>query len=78
VPDVLVYHRNTPATTNPLGVKGVGEAGVIPVPAVIANAIGDAIGIAIDEVPVPPPTLHRIVTEARAAAARHGLVRERA
>jgi len=35
--------HNTPATTNPLGVKGVGEAGTTASLAAIMNAIADAV-----------------------------------
>lgn len=62
VPDVEVHHLSTPSTTNPLGVKGVGEAGVIPVAAAIANAVEDAIGVPIDEAPFPPAVLHALAT----------------
>lgn len=37
---------------NPLGVKGIGEQPMIPVPAAIANAVRDAIGIRIHELPL--------------------------
>jgi CO/xanthine dehydrogenase Mo-binding subunit len=36
---------------NPLGVKGIGEPPMIPVPAAIANAVRDAIGVRIHELP---------------------------
>ena len=36
------YH-NVPATTNPLGVKGVGEAGTTAAIAAVMNAVADAI-----------------------------------
>jgi carbon-monoxide dehydrogenase large subunit len=35
---------NTPCPSNPLGVKGCGEAGAIAAPAALINAITDAIG----------------------------------
>lgn len=38
-----VGHLETPSPLNPLGVKGVGEAGAIPGPAVVAEAIEDAL-----------------------------------
>jgi aerobic carbon-monoxide dehydrogenase large subunit len=44
--DVLSYDlafNPTPCTTNPLGVKGCGEAGVVAAPPAIANAIVDAL-----------------------------------
>lgn len=44
----------TPSTTNPLGVKGVGEAGTIASPPAIINAVVDALRpLGVDEVPMP-------------------------
>ena len=43
VPNVEVLHLETPSPLNPLGVKGVGEAGCIAVGAVIASGIEDAL-----------------------------------
>ena len=43
VPDVTILSQPTPAKTNPLGAKGVGEAGCIGIPAAIANAAVDAL-----------------------------------
>ncbi len=44
LPSFVVEHHNTKCTTNPLGVKGCGEAGAIGSPPAIINAITDAIG----------------------------------
>ena len=44
VPPITLAHMETPSPLNPLGVKGVGEGGTIPGPAVIANAVEDALG----------------------------------
>jgi carbon-monoxide dehydrogenase large subunit len=57
IPDVLLATIETPSTLNPLGVKGTGEAGVIPVSAVIAEAVEDALwpfGVRIDSMPLFP------------------------
>ena len=43
VPNVEVLHLETPSPLNPLGVKGVGEAGCIAVGAVIASGVEDAL-----------------------------------
>ena len=43
VPDVEIVHMETPSPLNPLGVKGVGEAGTIPVAQVVASAVEDAL-----------------------------------
>jgi carbon-monoxide dehydrogenase large subunit len=61
LPDFTTDRTQTPATTNPLGVKGVGEAGTIPVAAAIANAISDAIGMQIDRMPISPSELFELV-----------------
>jgi len=69
VPRVEIHHLETPSPLNPLGIKGVGEAGAIPVPALTASAISDALrplGVQINEAPVFPDRLFRIVQEARA------------
>ncbi|MFI6454370.1 aerobic carbon-monoxide dehydrogenase large subunit [Streptosporangium amethystogenes] len=57
VPFVETAHLETPSPLNPLGIKGAGEAGVIPVSAVIASAIEDAEGIRIDKMPISPSDL---------------------
>ncbi|MCT9929425.1 aerobic carbon-monoxide dehydrogenase large subunit [Planotetraspora sp. A-T 1434] len=60
VPRIETTHLETPSPLNPLGVKGAGEAGVIPVSAVIAAAIEDAEGIPIDRMPISPSDLHAL------------------
>jgi CO/xanthine dehydrogenase Mo-binding subunit len=57
VPVVEADHLTSPSPLNPLGVKGVGEAGVIPGHAVIASAIEDAEGFRIDRMPISPSEL---------------------
>ena len=42
MPSFKFETRNVPSTSNPLGIKGAGEAGVIPSSAVFASAIEDA------------------------------------
>ena len=57
IPEIRISHYETISPGNPLGIKGVGEAGTIPVPAAIANAICDALaskGIEILRVPATP------------------------
>ena len=44
VPHIDTAHVTTPSPLNPLGVKGVGEAGAIPVGALLAQAIENALG----------------------------------
>jgi carbon-monoxide dehydrogenase large subunit len=68
VPTLLVDHVETPSPLNPLGVKGAGEAGVIPVPALFASAIDDALspfGVRIREMPLHPCRLYELLHEAK-------------
>jgi CO/xanthine dehydrogenase Mo-binding subunit len=57
VPHVETDHLETPSPLNPLGIKGAGEAGCIPVSAVIASAIEDAEGFPILSMPISPSEL---------------------
>ena len=57
VPHVETDHLETPSPLNPLGIKGAGEAGTIPVSAVIASAIEDAEGFPITSMPISPDEL---------------------
>lgn len=61
VPEPQLFHTETPSPNNELGVKGVGEAGTIPVAATIANAISDALGTPIDRMPISPSQLHELM-----------------
>jgi carbon-monoxide dehydrogenase large subunit len=68
LPTIELIHHVSPSPLNPLGVKGVGEVGVIPVAAAIVSAVEDALspfGIRIDETPIFP---ERIVELIRAAS----------
>lgn len=57
VPEIDVHHLCSESTTNPLGVKGVGESGSIATPAAIAAAVQDALspfGIHVEALPLHP------------------------
>jgi carbon-monoxide dehydrogenase large subunit len=74
VPDIVIDHQQTPSPLNPLGIKGAGEAGVIPGTAAIASAIEDAVGRRISSMPISPTELYDLVrnpdSEMTAAAGR--------
>jgi aerobic carbon-monoxide dehydrogenase large subunit len=77
VPEIEIVHQETPSPLNPLGVKGVGEAGAIPVPALLAEAIDDALapfGVRVREMPLDPPRLLALIAEGRGRGKRgaHG------
>jgi carbon-monoxide dehydrogenase large subunit len=61
VPETIdIDHLETPSPLNPLGIKGAGEAGVIPSAAVFASAIEDAEGITIRRMPISPSDLFEL------------------
>jgi CO/xanthine dehydrogenase Mo-binding subunit len=60
IPKIEIDHLETPSPLNPLGVKGAGEAGVIPGMAVIAAAVEDAEGIPITRMPISPSELFEL------------------
>lgn len=68
VPRVEVGHEETVSPLNPLGTKGAGEAGAIPVGALFAQAVEDALampGLEILEIPLKPSRLWELAQEAR-------------
>jgi CO/xanthine dehydrogenase Mo-binding subunit len=68
VPGIEQTHTETPSPNNPLGIKGVGEAGTIPVSAVIANAVSDALGgVDVDRMPLAPEGVAGIARASRSA-----------
>jgi aerobic carbon-monoxide dehydrogenase large subunit len=68
VPRVEVGHEETPSPLNDLGTKGAGEAGAIPVGALFAQALENALavpGLEIREIPLKSSRLWELVEEAR-------------
>lgn len=65
VPRMEVGHVVTPSPLNPLGTKGAGEAGAIPVGPLFAQAIEDALDAAIEivEIPLSPSRLWHLMGE---------------
>jgi carbon-monoxide dehydrogenase large subunit len=60
VPPFEVYFRESPSPMNPIGVKGLGEGGTIPVAATIASAVEDALspfGVRISRTPITPTAI---------------------
>jgi aerobic carbon-monoxide dehydrogenase large subunit len=61
LPDFETDSTVTLTTVNPLGVKGVGEAGTIGSTPAVANAIADALGVAHIDMPFTPEKLWKII-----------------
>jgi carbon-monoxide dehydrogenase large subunit len=71
LPSFTTDRTETPATSNPLGVKGVGEAGTIASTPAVVNAVLDAVrhlGVTDIEMPCSPQRVWRAVQSARGAA----------
>lgn len=64
IPEIAVGHVETPSPLNPLGLKGAGEAGVMPPAAAIVGAIEDALGVRADEAPLSPNRLFELTQAA--------------
>ncbi|MDH3455822.1 MAG: molybdopterin-dependent oxidoreductase [Gemmatimonadota bacterium] len=71
--DVVTYLIEDPDPNGPYGAKEVGQGPLLPVPPAIANAIHDAVGVRVDEVPMTPEkVLKAIQAKAKGNEGRHG------
>jgi aerobic carbon-monoxide dehydrogenase large subunit len=61
LPSFEIDSTYTPSPVNPLGVKGVGEAGTIGSTPAVANAIADALGVAHVDMPFTPEKLWKVI-----------------
>ena len=64
IPHIEIHHLDRPSSLNPLGVKGVGEGGVMPVAPAFALAVEDALkasGGHINAVPFGPPDVLALI-----------------
>ena len=71
VPPIEIAHIESPSPLNPLGVKGVGESGVVPAAAAIVSAIEDALSpwaVRINEYPVTPMLVVELIRTAEKSA----------
>jgi len=71
-PTIEIAHVVSPSPLTPLGSKGLGESSSMTVPAVIANAVSDALvplGIRITELPMTPSNLWKLMEQARRSPA---------
>ena len=69
MPPVKILHMESPTPLNPLGIKGVGEAGVIPIGAAVASAVEDALSpwkVKVDRLPLSPVDILALINAAQA------------
>lgn len=67
IPPVEFLHMESPSPFTPLGAKGLAEGNCMSVPACIANAVADALGIKDVTVPVTPRRIHGWLAQAEPA-----------
>src|SRR4051812_24461463 len=71
LPDIEVEFVSVPCETNPLGVKGAGEAGAVGSPPALMNAVVDAlsqVGVTHVDMPATPESVWKAIAEAKQAA----------
>jgi len=68
IPPVEIIHQETPSPLTPLGAKGLAEGNCMSVPACIANAIADALGVKDVQLPASPRRIHALMTAQKAGA----------
>ncbi len=71
--DVKTYLIEDPDPNGPYGAKEVGQGPLLPVPPAVANAVYDAVGVRIDEVPITPEkVLKALRDKAKGRDGRYG------
>ncbi len=71
--DVVTYVVEDPDPNGPFGAKECGQGPLLPVPPAVANAVYDAVGVRIDEVPITPEKVFKALRrKAKGEEARYG------
>ena len=66
MPEVVTELVEEPDPRGPFGAKEVGQGPLLPIMPALANAVYDAVGVRIDEVPITPEKIMRALTEKKA------------
>ncbi len=73
MPEVVTELIEEPDPRGPFGAKEVGQGPLLPIMPAVANAVYDAVGVRIDEIPVTPEKIMKALAEKRAGRApRYG------
>jgi len=59
MPEVITHLVEDPDPNGPFGAKEVGQGPLLPIPPAVANAVFDAVGVRVDEVPITPEKVLR-------------------
>ena len=71
IPPMRIFHMHTPSPYTEFGIKGMGEGGAIAPPAVIFNAVNDALaplGVELAQTPLTPHRLRAALARAKATS----------
>lgn len=69
IPELIPIIVEAPEAEGPYGAKGLGEPGLAPTAAAIGNAVFDAIGVRIRELPLTPERVYRALQQQKKGAA---------
>jgi 4-hydroxybenzoyl-CoA reductase alpha subunit len=73
MPEVETFLIEDPDSNGPFGAKEVGQGPLLPIPPAVANAVYDAVGVRVDEIPVTPEKIARALkAKAQGKPARCG------
>jgi 4-hydroxybenzoyl-CoA reductase alpha subunit len=73
MPEVETFLVEDPDANGPFGAKEVGQGPLLPIPPAVANAVYDAVGVRVDEIPVTPEKILRALkAKAQGKPARVG------
>jgi len=71
--DVVTYVVQDPDPNGPFGAKECGQGPLLPVPPAVANAVYDAVGVRVDEVPITPEKVFKALRrKEKGEPARYG------
>ncbi len=70
--DIETFLIEDPDPNGPFGAKECGQGPLLPIPPAVANAVYDAVGVRVDEVPLSPP---RVLKAIQSGENRHGPTR---
>jgi 4-hydroxybenzoyl-CoA reductase alpha subunit len=63
MPEIVTYLVEEPDANGPFGAKEVGQGPLLPIMPAVANAVYDAVGVRIDEVPITPEKILKALKE---------------
>ncbi|HEY7632672.1 MAG TPA: xanthine dehydrogenase family protein molybdopterin-binding subunit [Thermoleophilaceae bacterium] len=70
LPNIELHHLEIPSPDSPNGAKGVGEGGTLGPPAAIANAVGHAVGVEMNALPLTPELIKAAAGEGNTLSGR--------